>query len=414
MNALNESSLSRKGILLLVPGFFAFDQVANIPYFAGVERLLPTVFARHGVDMEFDVVSLPPTAAIEVRAWALLQRLSVIPDDGRSIYLVGHSSGGLDIRFALQANAKQPLAEGPKLQKVLNRVRAVTTISTPHYGTPLARLATGLRAHQVLNILSRLFVLVFRHGRLPMGFMIEVGRWLAKIDEYVGLRGEVLDQLYRELLTRAPKEYFEGFETHFQRVGAAQGLIADLSPERCRDRNRSCIDRPTVRYGCVLSQVSRSSWWERPRLGNDPYAHFSYLVFRVLQRISGSSALGDLPRVCKNDHARVRMNYGRVPTPSDSDGIVPTCSQLWGRLVDAVEADHFDTMGYFSGREIDPTHVNWLASGSGFSALRFEQMWRRVAAHLLDEPVFELGPSPQNRPALRATVARCLPPSSSL
>lgn len=414
MSDASRSLTRRKGILLLVPGFFAFERFANIPYFAGLETLLPTLFGRHGCEVEIDVVSLPPTASLKVRAWALLQRLSTRTGDDRPIYLVGHSSGGLDIRVALSPHSPLALAHRPAVQAVLHRVQAVATISTPHYGTPLASLAAGFGAQRALKILSQLFVLMFRYGQLPMGAMFQIGRALAKADEYVGLKGEILDQLYRELLVMAPENYFDELEQHFRRVGAGQGLIGDLSPDACAKRNRVCVDRASVRYGSVMSMAPRPGWRSRPRLGKDPYAHASYAIFALLHALAGRSPKGTLPLVTTKDERKLRMNLGRRPSPRDSDGIVPSCSQLWGELIDAVQADHFDTMGYFSGRAIDPSHVNGMVSGSGFSALRFEQMWRRVTGFLLDEAALPLGPGPRLSPVTHANVSPCLPPSSSL
>lgn len=405
---------AKKAILLLVPGFFAFERVANIPYFAGLDRLLPILFSRHGVELEMNVVSLPPTASLKVRAWALLQHLCALEGDERPIYLVGHSSGGLDIRVALSSTTPLALAQSSTMQPIFERIQAVTTVSTPHYGSPLAALAASVGAQHSLKILSRLFVIAFRYGKLPMGAMFHIGRALAKIDEYVGLKGEVLDQLYRELLVMAPEDYFDELERHFRRVGAGQGLIEDLLPERCKARNRACPDRPNIRYGCVMSMAPAPAMWRWPRLGKDPYAYGSYGVFCLLHRLASRAKKGTLPRVSAQDQTMLGLRLGRRPTPQDSDGIVPSCSQLWGTLVDAVQADHFDTMGYFSGRQINPSHVNGLVSGAGFSALRFEQMWRRIIGFLLDEPSLPLGPGPRYSPATRATVSGCLPPSSSL
>lgn len=405
---------SKRAVLLLVPGFFAFERVANIPYFAGLERLLPILFARHGVELDMNVVSLPPTASLKVRAWALLQHLSALSGDDRPIYLVGHSSGGLDIRVALSPVTPLALAQSATMQPVFDRIEAVTTVSTPHYGSPLATLAASVGAQHSLNILSRLFVIAFRYGKLPMGAMFQIGRALAKIDEYVGLKGEVLDQLYRELLVMAPEHYFDELERHFRRVGAGQGLIEDLLPERCKARNKDCPDRAGIRYGSVMSMAPVPSWIRGPRLGKDPYAYGSYGVFCLLHRLAGRAKSGTLPRVSAQDRELLELRLGRKPTVRDSDGIVPSCSQLWGTLVDAVQADHFDTMGYFSGRQINPSHVNGLVSGAGFSALRFEQMWRRIIGFLLHERALPLGPGPRYCPASHVRVSGCLPPSSSL
>jgi hypothetical protein len=65
-------------------------------------------------------------------------------------------------------------------------------------------------------------------------------------------------------------------------------------------------------------------------------------------------------------------------TPAVNDGIVPTLSQLHGRVVHVARADHLDVVGHYTlagGRTAD-----WLPSGAGFTPEAFEATWEAVAA----------------------------------
>ena len=79
--------------------------------------------------------------------------------------------------------------------------------------------------------------------------------------------------------------------------------------------------------------------------------------------------------------------YGALPGPQACDGIVPTRSQVYGRVLTAVRADHLDAIGHFDAPKASPPHYDWLVSGSGFGVERFVRLWRKVADfQLADEP----------------------------
>ena len=78
----------------------------------------------------------------------------------------------------------------------------------------------------------------------------------------------------------------------------------------------------------------------------------------------------------------LRRAYGRVPPPSANDGIVPTLSQVHGRLLHAAWADHHDVLGHFHGPTHVPPHFDWVCSGSGFDRDHFVALWGDVARFL--------------------------------
>ena len=76
--------------------------------------------------------------------------------------------------------------------------------------------------------------------------------------------------------------------------------------------------------------------------------------------------------------AALEQALGFKPTPGVNDGIVPTLSQLHGRLLHVARADHLDVVGHYTlagGRTAD-----WLPSGAGFTPAAFEATWDAVAA----------------------------------
>jgi len=78
-------------------------------------------------------------------------------------------------------------------------------------------------------------------------------------------------------------------------------------------------------------------------------------------------------------------SFGDHFEPGDSDGVVPTYSHAWGRVIHTTRGDHLDACGHFEDKEHDPPHVDWLKSGSAFGRVDFERLWRDVAAFLTDE-----------------------------
>jgi triacylglycerol lipase len=119
--------------LVFVHGWMGFDTI-GLPgmrqeYFRGVRACLSAL----GYSVVF--VRVSPAAGIERRATQLAEHLVAL--GAPRVNIVAHSMGGLDARFAI---ARLGLS---------NRVASLTTIGTPHRGTPLAdttRIISGSRA----------------------------------------------------------------------------------------------------------------------------------------------------------------------------------------------------------------------------------------------------------------------------
>jgi triacylglycerol lipase len=117
--------------VVLAHGLFGFDQIrvgfARHDYFRGVPaRLQSDGWTVHRA-------RVARTGTIAVRAEELAAFIRELP--GRRVNVIAHSMGGLDARYAL---ARLGIAD---------RIASLTTVGTPHHGTPVADLGDEL-AHR--------------------------------------------------------------------------------------------------------------------------------------------------------------------------------------------------------------------------------------------------------------------------
>jgi pimeloyl-ACP methyl ester carboxylesterase len=147
--------------IVLVPGFGGFDTLGQVEYYAGItgpfrkwqERRRPTPVVLH----YFDNL---PTAAVSTRATRLrmylakrIARGEILETD--KIVLVGHSTGGLDIRQLIcdlhQRRDQGTYVDGGASVKdwtIRRCLDAVVFLSVPHWGT---NIADWVRSHSVLR-----------------------------------------------------------------------------------------------------------------------------------------------------------------------------------------------------------------------------------------------------------------------
>ncbi|HYV48998.1 MAG TPA: hypothetical protein VFA20_29260 [Myxococcaceae bacterium] len=114
--------------LVLAHGILGFDQI-NLPgvhpeYFRGVPERLRELGA------EVHAVRVGPLSSVKERAAELARAVQSISAD--RVNIIAHSMGGLDARYAI---SRLGLAA---------KVASLTTIGTPHRGTPLADAGTAL------------------------------------------------------------------------------------------------------------------------------------------------------------------------------------------------------------------------------------------------------------------------------
>jgi triacylglycerol lipase len=163
--------------LVFAHGFLIPKHLLGMEYFRGVHTAFPNAL----------VSQVPVIAGIETRANALAEQIDKAFPTG-PIHIIGHSMGGLDSRFMLNRNIRGLATPG--------RVASLSTISTPHRGSPIAD---------------------FLVGSLPGGLGM-------KALTYRSLKG-VLDQL-----------------------GLDIGALGDLTVASCAKFNATYADVPHIRY----------------------------------------------------------------------------------------------------------------------------------------------------------------------
>ena len=273
--AAEEPALGPPYPIVLVHGFSGFRDLGPLDYFFRVVDDLTS--QGH----EVYAPALPPYNGSAHRARVLARFVDdVLAQSGRAkVHLIAHSQGGIDSR---------------RLISVLgyaDKVASLTTIATPHRGTPLADIAKTA-PEGVLNPAGKLLAWL-------IGFLDAPPR----DDDWRDDRGdpwipEMADAL--EQLSTDGMQAFNG--SHPDPEGVPLFSVAAYS--NLQSAPRLCDD---------------GSRWRRSRRTDpiDPLLVTSGLV------LSGANPL----------------------RPRANDGIVPSDSQVWGTFLGCVPADHFDEVG---------------------------------------------------------------------
>ncbi len=359
--------------VLLVPGFFGFATLGEFAYFAHVRDFLAEALPALGVKGDVEVVHTIPTASLDRRAALLAETAAkLVEANGGTLSVIGHSSGGLDARLFLAPDAKLPTAID--VERSARSVRAVVTLATPHFGTPVAHAFNTLLGPQLLRLLSVATIYTLRAGRLPIGVVLR----MARIFRWREAPAGVVDQLWTQLLRDFSADRRRAIERFFSEVGADRDLIAQITPVGTDAFNAATRDRPGVRYGCVVTRARPPGLRSFLRAGVDPYAHATHVLFVALYRLASRTPAARV-RVPRERVAALSRAYRSRVDARVNDGMVPTLSQVWGEVIRAVWADHHDVIGHFHHPTHVPPHFDWVASGTGFTRPQFEALWRGVA-----------------------------------
>jgi triacylglycerol lipase len=366
----------------LVPGFFGFVNFGRLVYFGHVREFLEAALGGRGVAVEIHRVRVSPTASLRQRAAELANHVAETAPTG-PIHIIGHSTGGLDAR--LFATPGVSLGDGmPEIEDLARRIKTVVAVTAPHRGTPLASFFTGLLGQQLLGVLSLATVAVLREGRLPLSLVAKLGGVLSRAALPGSTAEALVSALEHELLERLPDDERGVISEFFAQIGRDQALLPQLTPAGIDLFAATCSPRPGVRYGSVVARARPPHLTGHLRVrGLDGQA--TYLLYRFLHRQAGASR-GDAPAIDDDQRRALLAGLGSLPRSEDSDGVVPTWSQVFGEVIAAVEGDHLDVIGHFRDDHRQPPHHDWLATGSRFDRAGFEQLWRQVATFIVPEP----------------------------
>jgi len=366
--------------VVLIPGFFGFANLGDLAYFNHVADELQRAFEDAGVELRIHVVKTRPTASVAERAMRVVETMRGIADDGGPVHLVAHSSGGLDARLLLTPDVLLPT---PPPQSLLERVRTVVTLATPHHGTPLASVFKTLMGQKLLALLSLSTMNVIRFGRVPINAFLKLAGLLARLDDFGPANSTLLDQLFGQLLDDFSPERRDKIEILLRDIGDDQSLIAELMPDAMHGFARATPDRPGVRYGCVVTRARPPGLGSTFSAGLDPSAHATHALYCAMYQLASVMPKERFPAFDPRHAQGLLDGYGSLPFSSDNDGVVPTLSQLHGDLIHAVRADHLDVIGHFADRSHVPEHYDWISTGTGFDYPSFQKLWASVAKYTL-------------------------------
>jgi triacylglycerol lipase len=367
-----------------VPGMFGFGHLAGYDYFKHVRAGLEQRFARAGVEAVFEDVPAPPTSSLRYRSRILAATVAKSAAGDGPIHLIGHSTGGLDVRLVLSPSVN--LGVAPEQLAWRERVVSAVTINTPHYGTPLATYFATVSGTRVLYVLSLLTVVSLTVGEPSLAIFSRLVAGVGGIDSLFGGDMKVFSRVTDSVLRFVDREGRGEIADFLSKVRIDQGAIIQIMPEAMDLFNAATVLDPRVRYGCVVSAAAPPRAMRFARRIWSPYAAFTAAIYATLyQFASQESAVYPYARPSQRETEFLRVGIDHEVNGESNDGIVPTLSMLWGELLWAGEADHLDVLGHFHDDQKPKLHMDWVTSGSRFTRQRFGAVLDEIVKFALRE-----------------------------
>jgi hypothetical protein len=359
----------------LVPGFLGFASLGEFSYFRAIGEILESALRRRGIDAAIVSCATQPTGSIPRRADRLRRHVVASGGlDAEEIHFVGHSTGGLDARLLITPGVR--LAPDRSEDEIVARTGSVVTVSTPHYGTPLATFFTTIQGRRLLVLLASLAT--SRGGRGAIFLASRAASILASVDDFVGRRDTALDEIADGLLRYVGGDEDDPLWSYLRGIYEDQGAILQLTPESMNLFNAAVTDHPGIRYACVVTAAPT------------PPAGYGFAEVSSPQRGAMAFLFSLLYLLTSRPHehypypdptpAQRRQLSRALPFAIDTasnDGIVPTLSQLHGRLISIALGDHLDVVGQYT--RPDESLSDWLPSGAHFDEARLLAVWDAVA-----------------------------------
>ena len=208
-------------------------------------------------------------------------------------------------------------------------MRTVVTVSTPHYGSPVASFLAGLRGQKLLELLSVSTTYVLRFGSLPLNVLLQLANIFNGIAT-VRANPTLLDELFQRLLADFSVGRRHAVERLLDQVATDQALLVQLTPEGMDVFNATAGNRRGVRYGSVVTRARPPDVMSTLLTGFDAAAQGSHAVYHALYRLASQMPRTRVPPLSATTRHVLRQAYRGVPTPKANDGIVPTRAQVWG------------------------------------------------------------------------------------
>ncbi len=270
----------------LSPGMFGFEVVASFAYFEHVARALERRFANRGRSCSVHVCDVHPTASIRRRAVKLSRTIAETCGEGGSpIHVVGHSTGGLDARLVVSPTVHLP-GVTPRDLGFMPRVRSVTTLNTPHYGTPLAAFFATKSGQAMLYAVTALTVTGLKLGAPPIAAASALMAALGRVSGAIEL--SVVERTSEAIIKVLDETSSRDLRAFLRQIRDDQGAVIQLTPEAMDLFQASVHDRPGVRYQCVASYAPRGGVRQLVSAFTSPWSAISAGIFAALYKITAA------------------------------------------------------------------------------------------------------------------------------
>lgn len=212
--------------VVLAHGILGFDELKlagrRQEYFRGIPELL----RRDGVEVH--VLRVPALGSVAARAQALADAVKSLPAE--RVNVIAHSMGGLDARYAV---TRLGLA---------SKVVSLTTIGTPHFGTPLADIGTRV---------------------LGDGLMLKalLGRLGIDLEAFYALTTERMTRFNGDV-GNAPKVAYGSYVASVPGAPRLNPLLvpAHLYLRQRAGENDGLVPAESQRWGEVLGRIEADHW----------------------------------------------------------------------------------------------------------------------------------------------------------
>lgn len=363
--------------IYLVPGFFGFTALGAYNYFHRVAEALEHALRKHQIDAQIIEVDTLPTASITRRAIRLVE--TVKSNGGlkqKHLHFIGHSTGGLDVRMLLTKGVK--LLPGKEEAEIAKRTRTAISLSTPHYGTPMANFFTSMNGRNLLYLLA--VMATSGPGRYTIYMLASLIRRYSSLDRFIGQKDNILDSLAENLFSKILPDQGDAIWDYLRKISQDQGAMVQLTPEGMDLFNGSVADRPGVEYvSFITASPPPNPKYFIPNV-KDLYRAFTHGIYAVCYEITKREHRHyPYPVQDKSVLEEMKKTISFKIDGTTNDGIVPTLSQFWGNVGGIIEADHMDVVGQFKHVYQEKPYSSWLCSGSGFDEQRFQNLWTQIA-----------------------------------